>query len=50
MNEPGYRAVTGGVGYMRPLSGDFSLGVDYAFMNWEEAGKVTHLLSLVCQF
>lgn len=50
MNEPGYRAVTGGVGYMRRLSGDFSLGIDYAFMSWEEANKVTHLLSLICKF
>ncbi|MGA1796308.1 MAG: hypothetical protein ACMUIL_10670 [bacterium] len=50
MNEPGYRAVTGGLGYLRPFSGNFSLGMDYAFMSWEEANKVTHLLSLVCKF
>jgi hypothetical protein len=50
LNGADYRAFTGGFGYLRPVSHRFSLGIDYTFINWEKAKKVTHLLSLSCKF
>lgn len=50
LNEDDLRAFTGGLGYLKPVSDHISLGIDYAFMAWEEARKVTHLLSVVCRF
>ncbi|MGA1791170.1 MAG: hypothetical protein ACMUIM_06770 [bacterium] len=50
LNNNYLRAFTGGLGYLKPVSDQISLGIDYAFMAWEEARKVTHLLSVVCRF
>ena len=50
LNNPDYRALTGGLGFLKPVSKNVSFGLDYAFMGWEKAEKITHLLSFICRF
>ncbi len=50
LNERKYKAFTGGIGYLYPISKTGAVGFDYAFMWWEKSNTLIHLLGLIYKF